>query len=215
MKEIAEFHFTLLHSSFSQFIRSWHLNHLMPILPFLPTLYKLWKTRLESLSFKQWELAVTLQNDALTDAVIARLASKLSSRALEHIAVQRLGFTEDEVTNLRSECHEDSNRFNRKILIRWRNTSQRNTAQVDAKDSRITWKNRGILSVGKRGDPENTSVVLYWFKYCHAQKFDNKKMNFSSGHYALVYFVISGVPIHLCLIAKWLLCSYWPRVTQV
>ena len=83
---------------------------------------------------------VTLQNDALTDAVIACLASKLSSRALEHIAVQRLKLTEDEVANLRSECHEDSNRFNRKILIRWRNTSQRNTAQVEAKSARIPGK---------------------------------------------------------------------------
>ena len=170
------------------------------------------------MSFKQWELAVTLQNDALTDAVIARLASKLSSRELEHIAVQRLGFTEDEVTNLRSECHEDSNRFNRKILIRWEKYVTKKHGSGRRKgfqDNLKTWKNRGILSVRKRGDPENTSVVLYWFKYYHAQKFDNKKMDFSSGHYALVYFVISGVPIHLCLIAKWLLCSYWPRVTQV
>ena len=68
-----------------------------------------------------------------------------SSRALEHIAVQRLGLTEDVVANFRSECRENWEGFNRKILIRWRNTSERHTAQVEAKDSRIPGKPEKIM----------------------------------------------------------------------
>ena len=61
------------------------------------------------------------QAEPLTDAELARLAPNISSMTMRNIAVQRLGFTEDQVETLVDECRENKEGFVGKVLIRWRN----------------------------------------------------------------------------------------------
>ena len=68
--------------------------------------------------------------EPLTDAELARLAPKISSVTMQNIAVQRLGFTEDQVETSNDGCRKNKEGFVSKVLIKWRNRNATNSRKV-------------------------------------------------------------------------------------
>ena len=66
----------------------------------------------------------------LEDSELAQIAPNFSSMTMRNLAVQRLGFTEDQVKTLSDECGENKISFMTKILVRWRNKNSTNSRQV-------------------------------------------------------------------------------------
>ena len=66
----------------------------------------------------------------LRDAELARLAPKISFTSMRSIAIKRLGFTQPEVESLEYECREDTEKFRREILIKWKNRNSEGARQV-------------------------------------------------------------------------------------
>ena len=68
--------------------------------------------------------------EPLTDTELARLAPKISSVTMQNIAIQRLGFTKDQVETLNDGCWENKEGFVSKVLIKWRNKNATNSRKV-------------------------------------------------------------------------------------
>ena len=68
--------------------------------------------------------------EPLTDTDLAQLAPKISSMKMRNIAVESLGFTEDQVETSIHECGQDMKSFVRQILINWRNRNPTNSRKV-------------------------------------------------------------------------------------
>ena len=66
----------------------------------------------------------------LEDDELSRLAPKISYQSMQSIAIQRLGFEDAEVSSLVAECHENTDKFNRQILLRRRNKNSEGSRQV-------------------------------------------------------------------------------------
>ena len=63
-------------------------------------------------------MAVTVDSN-LTPADIGRLASRISSRNMETIALFFMGFLVETIENLKHEHREDPEAFSRAILTNW------------------------------------------------------------------------------------------------
>ena len=63
------------------------------------------------------QLGITLQ---LSDAMISKLARKISVQNLSAIAIETLGFSIDELKNLKAGYREDVYLINMDILCAWR-----------------------------------------------------------------------------------------------
>ena len=98
------------------------------------------------------------QSEPLNDGELARLGAKLSSMAMRSIAIQRLGFTEDQVSTTIDECKENKEAFKRQLLVKWRNRSTKHTRQVSIaltgmnmvtaqKLSSKSWRKQGLIEV--------------------------------------------------------------------
>ena len=66
----------------------------------------------------------------LEDGEIAQFAPKISFQSMQTIAIQRLGFSDAEVSSLVAECRENTEKFNRQILLKWRNKNHEGSRQV-------------------------------------------------------------------------------------
>ena len=68
--------------------------------------------------------------EPLEDGELARLAPKISYQSMQSISVQRMGLMEAEVRSLVAECRENTDKFNRQILLKWRNKNPKDNRQV-------------------------------------------------------------------------------------
>ena len=68
--------------------------------------------------------------EPLEDGELDRLAPKISYQSMQSISVQRMGFMEAEVSSLVAECRENTDKFNRQILLKWRNKNPKDNRQV-------------------------------------------------------------------------------------
>ena len=77
-----------------------------------------------------FEVLFSLQVEQLKDDELARLAPMISYQSMQSIALQRLGFTDAEISSLVAECRENTEKFNRQILLKWRNKNHEGSRQV-------------------------------------------------------------------------------------
>ena len=61
-----------------------------------------------------------MQDETLSDAKLTHLASKISWKNLQTLAISSMGFTQTDLTNLEGDCGGDKMKHNREILITWR-----------------------------------------------------------------------------------------------
>ena len=84
-----------------------------------------------------------LQLEPLTDAELARIASKISSMTMRNLAVQRLGLSQDQVDTMVDECRENKQSLNRQILVKWRNMNAKDSRQVTASEKKTKTRTKG------------------------------------------------------------------------
>ena len=63
----------------------------------------------------------------LNNANLSRIARRISPQNMSTIAIEQLGFSYDQLQIMDDECREDKNKYNRTILIKWRNKSTKHT----------------------------------------------------------------------------------------
>ena len=68
------------------------------------------------------------QDQTLSDATLAQLATIISSKKLTSFATSHMGFKQPELENLEADYSGDAEGYNRAILIKWKN---KNSAEPD------------------------------------------------------------------------------------
>ena len=82
-----------------------------------------------SLDLPFWGIFL-FQMELLEDGELAQLVPKISYQSVQSISVQRMRFMEAEVSSLMAECRENTDKFNRQILLKWRNKNPKDNRQV-------------------------------------------------------------------------------------
>ena len=75
-------------------------------------------------------MATGTESKLLTDAYLARLATKIRSREMEKVALAYLGIDKETIKTVLYSYREDSDAFNRDMLARWMNKNPENSRQV-------------------------------------------------------------------------------------